>query len=673
LTVGSTLGQISELFSKVKSINAKHGKFDLVLCVGDFFGPMKGEGDFNADVVALLDGKLEAPLPCYIMAGEHPIPQPVIEKFAKTGGELCLNVFLLGKSAIFTTAEGLRIACLGGTYEPNIYHGSELPQASGFTSPYFNAQTVSKLLSSTLTSSAPRGTSLASIMSTSAVSPLVDILISHTWPAAITEFSELPLPSSSLACIGAPPVDEVVLKTKPRYILASGGGQPPYFWEREPFVWDDEGGRVSRFIGLGAFGCEPTTGKKQRWFYAFSIAPHTAVQQPRPLNVTKNPFTGAPRRQSKRPLDGGEDFRWGQTGKRIRTGACFPGGEQGKPPLGYRCKRCDSAEHFINDCPERQKPPEGYVCRICNTPGHLVRDCPTRHAVGDTGGRKPPEGYVCRACASEAHYIDDCPLVRDRRGEQGHDPHEHGGRGRGRRPPPREIGPGECWFCLSNPALAKHLIVAIGSECYLTLPKGQLVPTHTARDAPPGAQIPNVPGGGHLLIVPIAHFTTLSSIPAELRTSVLGETAKYKTALRAFYSKHHTAGVFFEVGRLSAKGGHAHVQAVPIPLSISKDVERAFREAGEIKGVAFEDEAPDSPMPGTEAGSYFRVELPDGRRIVHWMREGAPFSLQFGRRQVLASLMKLEDRVDWKECSDDEDKADAQAFKTAFAPFDPSS
>jgi len=33
------------------------------------------------------------------------------------------------------------------------------------------------------------------------------------------------------------------------------------------------------------------------------------------------------------------------------------------------------------------------------------------------------------------------------------------------------------------------------------------------------------------------------------------------------------------------------------------------------------------------------------------------------------------DRVDWKVCqlSEEEDKADATAFKAAFAPFDPSS
>jgi hypothetical protein len=44
-------------------------------------------------------------------------------------------------------------------------------------------------------------------------------------------------------------------------------------------------------------------------------------------------------------------------------------------------------------------------------------------------------------------------------------------------------------------------------------------------------------------------------------------------------------------------------------------------------------------------------------------------------RQVLVSLLNMPDRLDWKACtlSDDEDNAEAQAFKKAFAPFDPSS
>jgi hypothetical protein len=80
----------------------------------------------------------------------------------------------------------------------------------------------------------------------------------------------------------------------------------------------------------------------------------------------------------------------------------------------------------------------------------------------------------------------------------------------------------ECWFCLSNPNLAKHLIVAVGGECYLTLPKGQLIPTH-GPDATAKKGISLVPGGGHLLIVPIAHFPTLASISSDTSISVMDE------------------------------------------------------------------------------------------------------------------------------------------------------
>lgn len=36
-----------------------------------------------------------APIECFIMQGEYPLPAPVIEKFAKTSGALTKNVFLL--------------------------------------------------------------------------------------------------------------------------------------------------------------------------------------------------------------------------------------------------------------------------------------------------------------------------------------------------------------------------------------------------------------------------------------------------------------------------------------------------------------------------------------------------------------------------------------------------
>lgn len=138
----------------------------------------------------------------------------------------------------------------------------------GFTSPYFSSQTIERFLSNTLTKAAPQNQnyqSLAAIRDAASSSQLIDILISNVWPSSITQFSTAPLPNIDLASVTAPPLDEVIKRTKPRYhFSAGGGGQPPMFWEREPYAWNDEDGRISRFVSLGAFGGEPSPGKKQR-------------------------------------------------------------------------------------------------------------------------------------------------------------------------------------------------------------------------------------------------------------------------------------------------------------------------------------------------------------------------------------------------------------------------
>ncbi|TFK54640.1 hypothetical protein OE88DRAFT_938072 [Heliocybe sulcata] len=340
LTVGPAVGAVGELFAKIKSINDKHGPFDLAICTGDFFGPprteeMQVDVTLEDDVDKLLDGKLEAPLECLVMQGEYALPERVIEKIHKAGGALSKNVFVLQKYSVMTTAHGLRIACLGGTYDVTQY-GSDLPQ--DFTCPYFTKTTVEKLLSNTNTASSKTQdySSLGAIKS----SQLVDIFLTNVWPSSITKSSSVPLPSPELASMGAPPVDEMVKTTKPKYIFSAGGGKPPKFWEREPFVWEGEEGRSTRFISLGAFGAEAVNGKKQRWFYAFSINPPSsdAPASTKPANATANPFADS--RPPKRTIHEAEaeNFIWGavnqplQPGKKQRQNAL---GEK-KPKPGYK-------------------------------------------------------------------------------------------------------------------------------------------------------------------------------------------------------------------------------------------------------------------------------------------------------------------------------------------------
>lgn len=219
-----------------------------------------------------------------------------------------------------------------------------------------------------------------------------------------------------------------------------------------------------------------------------------------------------------------------------------------------------------------------------------------------------------------------------------------------------------------------------------------------------------MPGGGHVLIVPITHYPTYSTIPPDLAPPIFEETEKYlildfeifneyklfafrfKSALKHFYAKHGAVPVVFEVGRLSAKGGHAHVQAVPIPLRLKGKVEETFIREGRALGIDFEaDSEAAMASCANGKGGYFKVDLPDGRKMVHLMKDYVPFNIQFGRcvfpfcsysvvknynscsRQVLVNLLGTPDRMDWKACmlSEEEDRADAQAFKTAFAPFNP--
>jgi hypothetical protein len=102
------------------------------------------------------------------------------------------------------------------------------------------------------------------------------------------------------------------------------------------------------------------------------------------------------------------------------------------------------------------------------------------------------------------------------------------------------------------------------------------------------------------------------------------------------YLKYGCASVVFEVGRLTAKGGHAHVQAVPVPLRLKDKVEETFLREGRSLGVDFEED-PDSALESCSngRGSYFKVELPDGRKMVHLLKDSIPFSIQFGRYVVI--------------------------------------
>ncbi|KAH8117058.1 CwfJ C-terminus 2-domain-containing protein-like protein [Phellopilus nigrolimitatus] len=626
LTVGPAVGSVRELFAKVKAIDAKHGKFELVLCVGDFFGPPEGK-DASKEVDELLKGEIEVPIPCYVMQGDHPIPQSVIQKFSESGSEICRNLFLLSKSGLLTTSHGLRIACLGGLYDEQVYVSTESPL--GFSDPYFSSQTVEKLLSNVTTASSSTSSntksSLAALTNSPVSSHLVDILISQAWPASVTRFSNS-APSAFEANHAVPAIDDIMTQAKPKYHFSTGAGSPPQFWEREPFSWADEDGRVTRF-----------------WFYAFSIAPSSsaAPAQIKPANSTANPFTSANfsgSSSAKRPVDMAEveNFIFGAIQQPAAKRPRYEKGETGKPPPGYKCRRCESTETVQNAVSRRK----GISVKFATILGISFVTVPkkTRLATPVGEGRRKAM-FVEPAGASQEDEIEVLLGKSDRTND-----HE------------------------AHVSYSKHLLVSIGSECYVTLPKGQIIPTGDAANT----AVSKVPGGGHVLIVPITHYPTLGAMPADLAVPIVAEMEQHKSALRALYARHGCGALVFEVGILSGRGGHAHVQVVPVPTRLAGRIEAAFVSEGGLMGVAFEDD-PDAALEACAGGrgNYFRVDLPDGRKLVHLIKQEVPFSIQFGR-QVLCKILGVPERLDWKACAqtEAEERADAQAFKQAFAPFD---
>lgn len=290
------------------------------------------------------------------------------------------------------------------------------------------------------------------------------------------------------------------------------------------------------------------------------------------------------------------------------------------------------------------------------------------------------------------HPLDPQPFARFATNDSSHHSRPHKRR---RNQPP--AGPGECFFCLSNPNLSTHLITSIATDSYLTTAKGPL----TLASTYPGLHI-----SCHVLLIPLTHAATLSAVPEQASQScTYAELQKYRSALHSMLSSKAAGGlgsVTWEVSR--NRGIHFHWQFLPVPVHM---IERGLVEA------AFRVEAENEQYPsfqkrdignGVGEGEYFRLwiwkprpatteaksdgenhgaedkEVEDGNtasaaaaevQMVLPLVPELRFDIQFGRR-VMGKLLGLEKRLDWRDCvqGEDEEKAEADRFKELFKHFD---
>ncbi|CAG8561796.1 6443_t:CDS:10, partial [Ambispora gerdemannii] len=261
---------------------------------------------------------------------------------------------------------------------------------------------------------------------------------------------------------------------------------------------------------------------------------------------------------------------------------------------------------------ERGPPPEKYVCHICDEPGHWIDECTVNK---------------CIECKQKGHSIQTCPNKKDR--------------------PPKELGP--CWFCLSNPKVSKHLVVSVGTEVYVAVAKGGLIDTTNKLVSP------IIPGGGHVLIISLAHYETFSSASEEVRDKISEEIEKYKESLREMFNHYGANLLTFQVS-VCGKRHHAHIQVVPVPIKYDSEfIREKFVKEAKAEGFIFEEGPPlvaedDSDNDERSKECNFSVELPN----------------------VLANLFETPERASWKACSLNQTKEeqDRDQFRSAFKDFD---
>ncbi|NXG51521.1 C19L1 protein, partial [Psilopogon haemacephalus] len=524
LACGDVEGRLETLFRRVKAIQDKSGRFDMLLCVGNFFGPTS-----EIEWAEYRTGAKKAPIPTYLLGANGP---ETVSYFPDVSGcELAENITYLGRRGLYSGASGLQIAYLSGTE-------AQQEPAPAYS---FSAKDVAELKMSLLSTPDFKG---------------VDILLTSPWPRGAETFDNSTGEIDTKKC-GSKLVSDLAASLKPRYHFAA---LEKVYYERLPYrnhtVLKETPQHVSRFIALADVG---NAGKK-KYLYAFSIVPMSMMDLAelvkQPQDVTENPYRKLEKvaQKSRTPLPAEED-----------------------PACQFFF---DLKKHQGNKRSSDEKQ------RVTSQPKQA---------------KKPPQP------------------------------------------------PGPCWFCLASPEVEKHLVVSIGTHCYLALAKGGLLPDH-------------------VLILPIGHYQSV----VDLSSDVVEEVNKYKSALKKFFRSKGKRYVLFE---RNYRSQHLQLQVVPVPLDqcTSEDIKESFitqaqEQQIELSEIPEHSDIMQVVQPGTP---YFYVELDTGEKLFHRIR--GRFPLHFGR-SVLASeaLLAVPQRADWRQCAAEraEEEAQAHAFRREFKPFD---
>ncbi|ELK35651.1 CWF19-like protein 1 [Myotis davidii] len=258
LACGDVEGKFDVLFNRVRAIQKKSGNFDLLLCVGNFFGSTP-----DAEWEEYKTGIKKAPIQTYVLGANN---QETVKYFQDADGcELAENITYLGRKGVFTGTSGLQIVYLSGTESLN-------EPVPGYS---FSSKDVSSLR--TMLCSTPQFKG-------------VDILLTSPWPKYVGNFGNSSGEVDTKKC-GSALVSNLATGLKPRYHFAA---LEKTYYERLPYrnhiVLQENAQHATRFIALANVG----NPEKKKYLYAFSIVPmklmDAAELVKQPPDVTENPY-----------------------------------------------------------------------------------------------------------------------------------------------------------------------------------------------------------------------------------------------------------------------------------------------------------------------------------------------------------------------------------------------
>lgn len=320
LFTGDIDGQFSDFFTKVDGLHTKHN-FAFVVVVGNLFANSESESvEQKAELDKLLRGEIEVSATTYFSLGNRSLPAAAVEKLEAGDGELCPNLFILGRKATVKTSDDFKIVAVGGKYAP----GSDEPMNP--YEPTYNdvdAQTAGKDVDQ------------------------ADILVTSDWPAAVQSGSKSL--QKGHAPIGTQCIADMCARLKPRYHFSTS----QVFFEREPFFQPGDSPRhITRFISLAPFG----NAQKEKAMYAFNLEPSQPAPKEAPQSCTPSPLGPAKKRKLESQQQSYENFRYangdgqGDGGRdhRQRKRPRHPGRRPG-PPTPDECFFCLSNKKVLDD------------------------------------------------------------------------------------------------------------------------------------------------------------------------------------------------------------------------------------------------------------------------------------------------------------------------------------